>query len=64
MEKKEKEIKSFKDLGLSEELIEACDKLGWKTPLKIQIQAIPPALQGSMSSMLQFLKYYSFYEVS
>jgi ATP-dependent RNA helicase DDX47/RRP3 len=45
----DKEIKSFKDLGLSEELIEACDKLGWKTPLKIQIQAIPPALQGSMS---------------
>ncbi|MCH99754.1 DEAD-box ATP-dependent RNA helicase 10-like, partial [Trifolium medium] len=42
----DKEIKSFKDLGLSDELIEACDKLGWKTPLKIQIQAIPPALQG------------------
>jgi superfamily II DNA/RNA helicase len=60
----DKEIKSFKDLGLSEELIEACDKLGWKTPLKIQIQAIPPALQGSMSSMLQILKYYSFYKVS
>ncbi|XP_045819541.1 DEAD-box ATP-dependent RNA helicase 10-like [Trifolium pratense] len=46
MEKKDKEIKSFKDLGLSDELIEACDKLGWKTPLKIQIQAIPPALRG------------------
>nr|XP_025671009.1 DEAD-box ATP-dependent RNA helicase 10 isoform X1 [Arachis hypogaea]XP_025671010.1 DEAD-box ATP-dependent RNA helicase 10 isoform X1 [Arachis hypogaea] len=37
---------TFKDLGLSEELVETCDKLGWKNPLKIQSEAIPLALQG------------------
>lgn len=38
--------KSFKDLGLPDSLVEACEKLGWKTPLKIQAEAIPLALQG------------------
>ncbi|GAU34782.1 hypothetical protein TSUD_205860 [Trifolium subterraneum] len=46
MEEENNEMKSFKDLGLSELLVEACDNLGWKTPLKIQIEAIPLALQG------------------
>ncbi|CAJ2670213.1 DEAD-box ATP-dependent RNA helicase 10-like protein [Trifolium pratense] len=46
MEEENNEMKSFKDLGLPEELVEACDNLGWKTPLKIQIEAIPLALQG------------------
>lgn len=46
MEEENKEIKSFKDLGLNESLVEACEKLGWKNPLKIQIEAIPQALQG------------------
>uniref|UniRef100_A0A3P9D8L1 DEAD-box helicase 47 n=1 Tax=Maylandia zebra TaxID=106582 RepID=A0A3P9D8L1_9CICH len=32
-------VKSFKDLV-------ACDQLGWKSPTKIQIEAIPVALQG------------------
>ncbi|KAI5381219.1 uncharacterized protein LOC127115149 [Lathyrus oleraceus] len=27
-------------------MVEACDKLGWKAPLKIQIEAIPLALEG------------------
>lgn len=27
-------------------LCEACDQLGWKTPTKIQVEAIPVALQG------------------
>ncbi|XVF82508.1 hypothetical protein PTKIN_Ptkin16aG0054700 [Pterospermum kingtungense] len=40
------EIKCFKDLGLCEELVEACDCKGWKTPTKIQVEAIPHALQG------------------
>jgi len=46
MEEENKEMKSFKDLGLPESLVEACEKMGWKNPLKIQIEAIPPALEG------------------
>lgn len=32
--------------GVTEVLCEACDQLGWKTPTKIQVEAIPVALQG------------------
>ncbi|XP_071391144.1 probable ATP-dependent RNA helicase DDX47 isoform X2 [Centroberyx affinis] len=39
-------VKTFKDLGVTEVLCEACDQLGWKSPTKIQIEAIPVALQG------------------
>ncbi|KAB2059271.1 hypothetical protein ES319_A11G290400v1 [Gossypium barbadense] len=45
-EEENEEIKSFKDLGLCDELVEACDSLGWKTPTKIQVEAIPHALEG------------------
>ncbi|KAJ6837554.1 DEAD-box ATP-dependent RNA helicase 10 [Iris pallida] len=46
-EKKEEEVsKSFRDLGVCEQLVEACDILGWKTPSKIQVEAIPHALEG------------------
>ncbi|KAL3649381.1 DEAD-box ATP-dependent RNA helicase 10 [Castilleja foliolosa] len=38
--------KSFKDLGVNEQLAEACDDLGWKNPTKIQVEAIPVALEG------------------
>ncbi|XP_074935237.1 putative ATP-dependent RNA helicase DDX47 isoform X2 [Phalacrocorax aristotelis] len=38
--------RSFKDLGVTDVLCEACDQLGWKTPTKIQVEAIPVALQG------------------
>jgi ATP-dependent RNA helicase DDX47/RRP3 len=31
---------------LSDALCEACDKLGWKTPSKIQCEAIPVALKN------------------
>lgn len=41
-----KEEKSFKDLGVNDELAEACDNLGWKNPTKIQIEAIPFSLEG------------------
>ncbi|KAL4363575.1 hypothetical protein GQ457_04G037770 [Hibiscus cannabinus] len=44
--KVKEEIKSFKDLGLCDELVEACDSLGWKTPTKIQVEAVPHALEG------------------
>ncbi|XVF77871.1 hypothetical protein PTKIN_Ptkin14bG0082000 [Pterospermum kingtungense] len=40
------EIKSFKDLGLCDELVEVCDSKGWKVPTKIQVEAICHALQG------------------
>uniref|UniRef100_A0A3Q3WG41 RNA helicase n=1 Tax=Mola mola TaxID=94237 RepID=A0A3Q3WG41_MOLML len=39
-------VKTFKDLGVTEVLCEACNQLGWKSPTKIQIEAIPVALQG------------------
>ncbi|KAK2654273.1 hypothetical protein Ddye_014129 [Dipteronia dyeriana] len=38
--------KTFKELGLRDELVEACENLGWKTPSKIQAEAIPHALEG------------------
>ncbi|KAL4588956.1 hypothetical protein LXL04_001856 [Taraxacum kok-saghyz] len=46
MEDDKEEVKSFKELGVIEQLIEACDSLGWKNPSKIQAEAIPHALQG------------------
>ncbi|KAL0350579.1 UNVERIFIED_CONTAM: DEAD-box ATP-dependent RNA helicase 10 [Sesamum radiatum] len=42
----ETEEKSFRDLGINEQLAEACDNLGWKNPTKIQVEAIPMALEG------------------
>ncbi|CAO2822476.1 unnamed protein product [Amaranthus hypochondriacus] len=45
-EENEAEVKSFTELGVSEELIEACAALGWTTPTKIQSEVIPHALQG------------------
>ncbi|GFP80986.1 dead-box ATP-dependent RNA helicase 10 [Phtheirospermum japonicum] len=42
----ENEEKSFKDLGVNEQLAEACNDLGWKNPTKIQVEAIPVALEG------------------
>lgn len=38
--------------GVTEVLCEACDLLGWKTPTKIQIEAIPVALEGEMIDLL------------
>lgn len=32
--------------GVTEVLCEACDQLGWKSPTKIQVEAVPVALQG------------------
>ncbi|KAG8436386.1 hypothetical protein GDO86_007476 [Hymenochirus boettgeri] len=42
----EEEKKTFRDLGVTDVLCEACEQLGWKQPTKIQIEAIPVALQG------------------
>ncbi|KAL6335966.1 hypothetical protein AAG906_003591 [Vitis piasezkii] len=44
----DKDVKSFKDLGICEQLVEACVNLGWKTPSKIQAEAIPHALEDKL----------------
>ncbi|XP_060200967.1 DEAD-box ATP-dependent RNA helicase 10-like [Lycium barbarum] len=46
MEESKEEMKSFKELGVCDQLIEACDNLGWKTPSKIQAEAMPHAFEG------------------
>ncbi|XP_047958695.1 DEAD-box ATP-dependent RNA helicase 10-like [Salvia hispanica] len=45
-EEEETGEKTFKDLGVNDQLIEACEILGWKSPTKIQCEAIPIALAG------------------
>ncbi|KAJ9660202.1 ribosomal RNA processing protein [Neophaeococcomyces mojaviensis] len=42
----EAQVKTFSDLGLIEQLCEACEQLSYKKPTPIQAQAIPLALQG------------------
>ena len=44
---REQEEKTFKDLGLVDALCERCEFLGWKKPSKIQVEAIPVALEGN-----------------
>ncbi|MCO5549080.1 hypothetical protein L7F22_002546 [Adiantum nelumboides] len=39
-------VKEFKDLGVCDQLVEACLALGWKHPTPIQTEAIPLALDG------------------
>ncbi|KAI5613410.1 putative ATP-dependent RNA helicase DDX47, partial [Silurus asotus] len=41
----EAEVTLEEEKGVTEVLCEACDLLGWKTPTKIQIEAIPVALE-------------------
>jgi ATP-dependent RNA helicase DDX47/RRP3 len=38
--------KSFKDLGIIDQLCEACETMGYKAPTPIQAESIPLALQG------------------
>ncbi|MQL73926.1 hypothetical protein Taro_006259 [Colocasia esculenta] len=40
------ELKTFKSLGVCEQLLEACESLGWTNPTKIQVESIPHALEG------------------
>ncbi|CAI6364077.1 unnamed protein product [Macrosiphum euphorbiae] len=42
----DQELVTFKDLGVTDVLCETCETLKWKTPTKIQKEAIPVALQG------------------
>jgi len=46
IEEKEEQPITFKSLGLNDALCEACEKLGWKSPTKIQCEALPVALQN------------------
>lgn len=48
----DKLIDTFKDLGVCEQLVEACENLGWKIPSKIQAEAIPHALDGLFSYLI------------
>jgi ATP-dependent RNA helicase DDX47/RRP3 len=38
--------KSFRDLGITKELCDACDRMGFTSPRPIQEEAIPFALEG------------------
>jgi superfamily II DNA/RNA helicase len=44
--KEKEQEKSFAELGVCAELVEACESLNWKIPSKIQAEAIPYALDG------------------
>ncbi|XP_030533218.1 DEAD-box ATP-dependent RNA helicase 10 [Rhodamnia argentea] len=46
MTEEKEEVKTFKELGICEQLLEACETLGWKNPTKIQVEALPHALEG------------------
>ncbi|XP_059280138.1 DEAD-box ATP-dependent RNA helicase 10-like [Lycium ferocissimum] len=46
MEESKEEVKSFKELGVCDQLIEACHNLGWKTPSKIQAETLPHAFEA------------------
>jgi len=45
-DQKEESKKTFAELGLVDVLCEACEKVGWKHPSKIQAEAIPVAISG------------------
>ncbi|KAL8140444.1 hypothetical protein V2J09_006465 [Rumex salicifolius] len=46
---------SFKQLGLCDELVDACANLGWKVPTKIQVDVIHHALEGIILSLITWL---------
>ena len=39
-------LKTFKDLGIIDELCDACSRLGYKAPTAVQRECIPVALEG------------------
>lgn len=59
----EKEVKTFKELGLRDELVEACENVGWKIPSKIQAEAIPHALEGLLNVTIVLRLAYSDWEL-
>lgn len=47
-EAQEQAVKTFIDLGINDQLVTACEMIGWKNPTSIQIEAIPHALEGNV----------------
>lgn len=47
MEEESEVVKTFAELGVREELVKACERLGWNNPSKIQAEALPYALEGN-----------------
>lgn len=45
----EKQTTTFKTLGICDELVDACQKLGWTVPTPIQVESMPSALDGSFT---------------
>lgn len=45
-EQEEGQSKTFKELGIIEQLCEACETMGYKAPTPIQRESIPLALKG------------------
>jgi hypothetical protein len=45
-ENDEEALQAFEALGLCKQVADAAVALGWKTPSKIQLEAIPHAVQG------------------
>eukprot|EP01060_Flectonema_neradi_P008564 TRINITY_DN16109_c0_g1_i1.p1 TRINITY_DN16109_c0_g1~~TRINITY_DN16109_c0_g1_i1.p1 ORF type:complete len:465 (+),score=103.00 TRINITY_DN16109_c0_g1_i1:46-1440(+) len=45
-QKGEEGKKTFKEIGVCDELCAACQELEWEVPTRIQVEAIPPALKG------------------
>ena len=43
----------FFSQGVSDVLCEACEKIGWKKPTKIQRECIPLALQGLLLNFIE-----------
>ncbi|KAM0824613.1 hypothetical protein ACQ4PT_070077 [Festuca glaucescens] len=41
--------RTFAELGICQELLDACEAMGWRAPTKIQSEAIPHALEGMYS---------------
>lgn len=52
MEEENEVVKTFEELGVREELVKACERLGWKNPTKIQAEALPYALEGTSFGLL------------
>jgi len=40
-------ISKFTDLGISDDIAHAIDDMGWEEPTPIQVEAVPPGLEGS-----------------
>lgn len=49
---------TFKNLGICDELVDACEKLGWTIPTPIQVESMPAALEGPVALSLHLLQFF------